>query len=287
VFYSALQCVAVLISCAAAGHLQHVAVWCSVLNCAAVGCSGLQWVAVFCNVLQCVAVSCIVLQCLFHVQLLGAFNHVGVCCGVLQCVAVCCSVLQCVAVYCSALHFSRVDTGRLQLCRCALQCAALYCSVMQCLSVCCSVCTYMPHTASQCYTLQYTATQGHTSLHSYIHTHMLHTVTHSNTLQHTATHGNTRLLTATLTCAAANVSFVWRLHRCHRVLHSALQCVLQCRVSEFACATLQQYIYDFAHPIHNIHFLTPYSSCKHNIRLSDTLRILWNLFTPFTCHMTF
>jgi len=44
-------------------------------------------VAVFCSVLQCAAVCCGVLWC------------VVVCCGVLWCVVVCCSVLQCVAVY--------------------------------------------------------------------------------------------------------------------------------------------------------------------------------------------
>ena len=63
-----------------------LAVYCSVLQCAAVCCSVVQRVAVWCSVLSCVAVWCNVVQC-------GAVS-----CSVLQCVAVWCSVVQCVAV---------------------------------------------------------------------------------------------------------------------------------------------------------------------------------------------
>ena len=78
------------------------------------------YVAVFCSVLQCAAVCYIVLVFAgimplkqpFHlaqsVVRCSVLQCVAVCCSALQCVAVCCSVLQCVAVCCSVLHCSEV-----------------------------------------------------------------------------------------------------------------------------------------------------------------------------------
>ena len=107
--------------------LQHVAVWCSVLQCVAACSTALPRVAVCrsvqlsciestcgstqpamrhtvcsvlrCNVTLCVADCCSVLQ----FPCLSAFAAVisllcALCCGTVCCVAVCCSVLQCVAV---------------------------------------------------------------------------------------------------------------------------------------------------------------------------------------------
>jgi len=65
---------------------------CLVLQCV------LQCVAVFCSVLQCAAVSGSVLQC------------VAVCCSVLQCVAVRDSVLQWAAVCCNVLQCAHTYT---------------------------------------------------------------------------------------------------------------------------------------------------------------------------------
>ena len=104
--------------------LQYVAVYCSVLQCAA-SCFSMQRAAVCCSVLQClqcVAACCSVLQ------------RVAVCCSVLQCIAACCCILLwCVAVCCSVLQCAAV-------CCSVLQCVAVCCSVLQCVAVCCSVC---------------------------------------------------------------------------------------------------------------------------------------------------
>jgi len=110
-------------------------VWCSLLQCVAVCCSdsifppalfelndsfeALQHVAVYCSMLQSVAVFCRAMQCVavdsFVSTFPSAIFKIHDSSEVLRCVAVCCSVLQCVAVRCSVL-----------------QCVAVRCSVLQC-----------------------------------------------------------------------------------------------------------------------------------------------------------
>ena len=114
---------------------QHVAVRCSVLQCAEQGllCTMiatckcvLQRVAACCSTLQCVAVCCSVLQCAKQ-GLICAMIATRKC--VLQCVAACCSTLR-VAVR-GTMIVMRYDR-RLQVC------VAVCCSVLQCVAVCCS-----------------------------------------------------------------------------------------------------------------------------------------------------
>jgi len=143
--------------------MQHVAVWCSVLQCGAACCSVMQRVAVWCSVLPKVCAIAILYhewsgKLIFAKFYLVAdkiarydihhhystdypqiLPHVSVWCSVLQCVAVCCSVSQCIAVSLLrntlnpitvhlATHKFYSESQRVTMC----------CSVLQHVSVCCS-----------------------------------------------------------------------------------------------------------------------------------------------------
>jgi len=66
--------------------VMYVAVWCSLLQCAAMCCNVLQCVAIRCSVLQCVAVCCSALQCLYLRCRVFYSGVIIVCCSALQCV---------------------------------------------------------------------------------------------------------------------------------------------------------------------------------------------------------
>jgi len=109
---SVLQCVALLIRCAAC---------CSVLHCW----FGVQRVAVCCSALQCVAVCTDKPR---HAIADSVLQCVAVCCSV------CCSVLQCVAVWADKPWHVIADSEYG-----VLQWVSVYFCVLQCVAVCCSV----------------------------------------------------------------------------------------------------------------------------------------------------
>jgi len=118
-----------------------VAVFCSVMQCAAV----LQCVAACCSVLWCdmkPRVEIVAVEASTDIRnFVRAVSErcVAVFRSVLQRVAVYCSALHCVAVCCSMLQCAAVFRRVLAVWFSVLQCVAVCCNVLQCVAVCRSV----------------------------------------------------------------------------------------------------------------------------------------------------
>jgi len=175
-----LQCDAVC--CSVAQYVQHVAVWCSVLQCGVACCGVLQCVAVCCSVLQCVVVRSSVLQC------------VAVCCSVLQCIAACYSA----SVVARSHSQANVSFAIFLVCLLYIN---IRCSVLQCVLISvrkhrtACVCNTLQNVATHCNASpQQTATRAtHTSaLPAPHHNTRQNTARNCNALQHIETHCNKR-----------------------------------------------------------------------------------------------